>query len=256
MNRIVILILLAVLVYYVLIQDLFFISPRGNFTFLTRDDTSSFFVKDVDGYVESMNDLDVLAQGCKTKLEFLDRISKAADNFTLKEKWKCKKACTYADDWIRSQMAQYPGIENQKLANIPWKLSLTRGKANEEGLPHTRRDIIFLSDQVLELSPRELARTLVHEKIHVYERMFPADLEIWMQANGYKRYKRQSEWPNARSNPDVDGWVYLRPDGKPTVVLYTTDNPTSIDDVVYPGPQHPNTEHPFETLAYLVDSTM
>jgi len=249
-------IVLLVVVYFVVYQDLFFIHPRGNFTFLTRDETSNFFIKDIDGYVESMTDIDVIAQGRTSKMDFINAISSAADSFTLNEKWKCKKACTYADDWIRTKMGNYTGIDNKKLADIPWKLSLTRGTANEEGLPHTRTDVIFLSDQVLALSPRELARTLVHEKIHVYERMYPADLDIWMNANGYKRYKRQSEYPNARSNPDVDGWVYLRPDGKPTVVLYRNNKPKGIDDVTYPGPQHPNTEHPFETLAYLVDATV
>lgn len=224
-----------------------------NITFLTKENTIDFFQKDVDGYIEQLSLPDLIAQKANTHQEFLNAICNAADSFSLSEKAKCLYTCTLADRWIRNKMKQYTGINNQKLANLPWKLSLTRGRVNEEGLPHTRKDVIFLSDDTLSLSNKELTRTLIHEKIHVYERLFPQDMELWMNASGYKRYKRLSEHQLARSNPDVDGWTYINPQGLETVVFYRSEKPKGIDDVIYPGAQHPNTEHPYETLAYMID---
>jgi hypothetical protein len=223
--------------------------------FLSKQETIDFFTQDVDGYLEQLSLPDLIAQKANSHETFLSLICNAADDFSLSEKEMCIHACSLADDWIQNKMSTYTGINNKKLANLPWKLSLTRGKANEEGLPHTRKDIIFLSDDVLNLSKKELVRTLIHEKVHVYERLYPQDIELWMKTNGYKRHKRLSEYKLARSNPDVDGWTYINPSGKETIVFYRNENPKGIDDVIYPGPQHPNTEHPYETLAYLIDNS-
>lgn len=225
-----------------------------NIEFLTKEETQQFFKNDVDGYIEQLTLPDLIAQRTTSHSEFQTNIIKASAHFTLKEKEKCIQACTLADKWFRTNMPSLPGIDNIKLATLKWKLSLTRGKANEEGLPHTRTDIIFLSDEVLTLSLKELTRTLIHEKVHVYERLFPHHIDIWMNKSGYKRYNRLTKYKLARSNPDVDGWTYINPNGIETVVLYRSDNPKGIDDVIYPGPQHPNTEHPYETLAYMIDN--
>ena len=41
----------------------------------------------------------------------------------------------------------------------------------ENGLPHTRSNIIFLSDKMIpETETPDFINTLIHEKIHVYQR--------------------------------------------------------------------------------------
>ncbi len=222
--------------------------------FYTKTQTSDFFRKDPDGYVEMMTLLDVKAQGAKSKLDFINKICNAADNFTIKEKALLIRACTNADYFFKNEMPDIEGIDKNIIVKIPWKLTLTRGKANEEGLPHTRQDIIFLSDQVLKLSLDMITRTMIHEKIHVYERLYPHLIQKWMNSEGYIRHRRLNDLPYARSNPDVDGWTYIDPKGSETVVNYRTDNPTSIDDVYYPHDDHPNSEHPYETIAYRIDA--
>jgi hypothetical protein len=79
-------------------------------------------------------------------------------------------------------------------------------------------------------------------------------MKVWREAEGYKPYKKFSEYPMRRSNPDLDGTVYLDKYGNETLVQFTTTNPSSIDDkVTYPGGKTWKEEHPNETLAYMVD---
>ena len=61
----------------------------------------------------------------------------------------------------------------KEIANIKWVFSKTEsnGKLSyESGLPHTRKNIIFLSDKVLINDEDELIKVLIHEKIHIYQR--------------------------------------------------------------------------------------
>lgn len=219
--------------------------------FYSHDDTFKFLYNDIDGYVERMSQQDLLSQGCSTPKQFILKISSAADNFTFPERMKCLMATAKADKFLKR--LKLAGIDAKKLADLEWNLAVTRGRAYEEGLPHTRRDVIFISDDVLSLPLKDLTRTLIHEKVHVYERLNPQDIYNWMASVGFKRHKRQSDYKNARSNPDVDGWVYLDPDGRETVVLYRSENPAHLDDVQYPYKHDSSSEHPYETLAYLVD---
>lgn len=223
-------------------------SPR----FYTYEETYNFLSKDVDGYVEKMTEQDLLSQKSKSKKDFIKNITNAIDDFTLEEKIKCYLATVKADKFLKK--IKIDGIDSEKLSKMKWNLALTRGSAYEEGLPHTRRDVIFISDQVIALPIDDLTRTLVHEKVHVYERLYPQDIEKWMTKVGFKKFKRQSEYENVRSNPDVDGWVYLDPKGRETVVLFRNENPSHLDDVIYPFGHDASSEHPYETLAYLIDT--
>lgn len=242
----------AVLVFVIVIFFVVIVYYRmSSPNFYSHDDTFKFLYYDIDGYVERMTPQDFISQGCATRNQFITKISSAADDFTFPERMKCLIATKNADKFLRNLKIE--GIDAKKLANLDWNLALTRGRAYEEGLPHTRRDVIFISDDVLSLPMKDLTRTLIHEKVHVYERLNPQDIYNWMSTVGFKRYKRQSDYKNARSNPDVDGWVYLDPNGRETVVLYRSENPAHLDDVHYPYKHDSSSEHPYETLAYMVD---
>jgi hypothetical protein len=58
-----------------------------------------------------------------------------------------------------------------------------------------------------------------------------------------------------RSNPDLDGIVYLDNTGKETLAIFNTLTPDSIDDSYYPQPGEHGymAESPIETLAYYID---
>jgi hypothetical protein len=126
---------------------------------------------------------------------------------------------------------------------MPWVFA----KAEyEEGLPHTRENIIFLSNDTLKHSDRRLKSILLHEKVHVYQRANRGEVARVIADAGYARVSQRSGVKRARGNPDVDDYIYQGPDGKLHVCEYTSDTPTSIRDVLCT----PMKEHPYETMAY------
>lgn len=159
-------------------------------------------------------------------------------------------------------------------AKLPWTFALTSADgAYEAGLPHTRGHIIFLCESIFATSSphggraeaaatsstttsshtsvKNLLRTLVHEKLHVYQRYFPEECLVTLyHMLSFRRHGMRSDFrahvdDRIRSNPDLDGYVYTR-DGHLCFARYTSTSPRSVLDTVQVGP----TEHPHEWLAY------
>ncbi len=224
----------------------------GRIRFLDKKDTVEFVKSDKDDYLKELTEYDIKAQKSKTKKEYQSKIIESASSLTPEEKKKLLKACNRADNVLRK--IKLPGFDGEKAANLDWNIALTRGRKYEDGLPHTRLDTIFISDRhPLSYDDDQIAKTMLHEKVHVYERLFPEDIKIWMKHAGYKPYKKWKDFKVARSNPDIDDWSYLDKDGKPLVVLYKTKNPSSIHEVEYSNNGDATTEHPYEVLAYSLE---
>lgn len=243
--------LIVILIFMLIDTDDKEIEYFGRIRFLDKQETTHFFKSDKDDYIKKLTPFDIKAQKSKSKKDYQNKIIESADSFTLEERLRIEKACKRADDAL--ERINIPGFDGIKASNLDWNLALTRGRKYEDGLPHTRLDTIFLSELVLLSSDDQIAKTMLHEKVHVYERLFPEDIEIWMRSQGYKPYKKWSDFKIARSNPDINEWSYLDPNGKPMVVLYKTHNPNSIHEVKYSGEQDPSNEHPYETLAYTLE---
>ena len=87
-------------------------------------------------------------------------------NFSDKEKIMLTKATKKADEYFL-KMKDIPYIDKYKLANMNWNFSKTLRRDYEAGYPHTRENIIFITDEVIR--HHELTRIMIHEKIHVFE---------------------------------------------------------------------------------------
>jgi len=170
-------------------------------------------------------------------------------SFTDDQKRRIEKAAYDADNFFKS--LQIDGLDTNLIRLIPWNICLTRDNDYEDGFPHTRGDKIFLSTK-LDMSHKNLTATLVHEKVHIYQRLYPQDTMSFLEHNGYYRWKQRFGVPRIRSNPDVDPWIYFNPKTKkPMVAYYTSDNPENINDIT--TAEHPELEHPFEQIAYRID---
>ena len=219
--------------------------------FLSREETIQFFRSDPDGYTDSLTPYDLKALGFDNKIEYIDKSCEDAIDFTLSQKEYVTTCCREADVFFMSQLQnRFPYINGEVLATMDWNISLTKGEIYEEGYPHTRMNIIFITPDVIN---RGCTRILIHEKVHVYERLFPSHVEKWMKEMGYKPYKRSNEYRLRRSNPDLDGWVYKDDKGRETIALFKSEQPTGIDDSIYLGGSDWKFEHPYETLAYRID---
>lgn len=208
-------------------------------TFVSSKEVAEFLAADRDGYVASLTPIDLYARDVATAAEYKDRIVKLPVDVDESKKKQITKLAQAVDQYLYQS-------NQHKLASVPWKIAFMKGDAYENGYPHTRGDVIFLSTN--EIDSVALKPTLLHEKVHVYQRMYPDEMAKYIQSNKYRAMKLRKDEPMARSNPDLDDWIYVDPrTSKPMVALYTSQRPSSISDVVL---QNAAYEHPYEKMAY------
>lgn len=87
-----------------------------------------------------------------------------------------------------------------------WKFGLVTEKI-ELGLPHTHRDVIILTKNILSNNLEFLCRLFTHERTHVLQRKYPKKFEIlytkyWNFINVSKIYNFEKFKEETRINPD------------------------------------------------------
>ena len=241
----------------------------GHIKFMTFKETADFLRNDSDRYVRNMSALDLHARHAKTYIDYLNNIEDTAITFTAEEKELLGKCADKADNYFK--MEQFKELEyanhinGNDIAGIKWIFANTYAnhfndtiKEYEEGLPHTRENIIFVSKNVLKYDELNLTNTLIHEKIHIYQRYNSVLFENIIKDMGLieidkKAYKSAKY---IRSNPDTNSKIYYAPDNTKKgidmdanvmVCLYRNNNPNSINDVIH---KNYSTEHPYEKIAY------
>ena len=243
---------------------------REHIKFMTFKETADFLRNDSDAYVRNMSALDLHARHAKTYIDYINNIEDTAITFTADEKDLLGKCADKADNYFK--MGQFKELEyanninGNDIAGIKWIFANTYAnhfndkiKEYEEGLPHTRENIIFVSKNVLKYDELNLTNTLIHEKIHIYQRYNSNIFDKIIKDMGLleidkKAYKSAKY---IRSNPDTNSKIYYAPDSAANgamvtdanvmVCLYRNDNPNSINDVIH---KNYSTEHPYEKIAY------
>jgi hypothetical protein len=186
--------------------------------FLTRAQTQNLLASDPDGFISRLGPYDLAARHVRTRQEYKMIAINSAGSWTPDEKDEL---------WRQAQIAQ-EFIDTTIYSGIPWRFA----KASyEDGLPHTRLDVIFLSGVVQ-------ARTLIHEIVHVGQKLRGANIPP-----GYVLTNKKFE--NLRANPDTDGKVWYR-NGVPAGG-YFGSHPMNISDVTEA------VRHPFEEEAYRLE---
>ena len=251
--------------------------------FMTYKETSNFFAKDNDNYVRNLSELDLHARGVKTHVEYMNQIEDTAISFTDDEKELLERCAKDADKYLRNEnfneLDYGKHLNGNDIADIKWIFANTYTnyfndviKENEQGLPHTRENIILLSKNVLKNDALNLTNTLLHEKIHIYQRYNPEIFDTIIKEMGLKELERKhfKQAKYIRSNPDTNNKIYYRKkdsDGGSSILdilsgdtgdtdydlddvmvcLYRNDKPNSINDVIQ---KNYSAEHPYEKIAY------
>ena len=264
--------------------------------FMTYKETANFFAKDRDRYVRNLSVLDLHARGVKTHVEYMNNIDDTAISFTDDEKELLERCAKDADKYLRNE--RFKDVDYGKhlngndIADIKWIFANTYTnyhldtiKEYEQGLPHTRENVILLSKNVLKNDALNLTNTLLHEKIHIYQRYNPKIFDTIIKEMGLKELDRKhfKQAKYIRSNPDTNNKLYYYPTvknggssgsgssildiitgsgddatttdvavpkydiDKVMVCLYRNDKPNSINDVIQ---KNYTAEHPYEKIAY------
>ena len=241
-----IVIVVVTLLYYnkkELFQNKQFIS---SITFLTAEESVMFLQHDRDGYVKNLTKADLHARHSKTPREYLEKITKCTFSFEARERNLLTRCAYVADRFLENY--KYNLIDCKDIAKIPWKFALICDQY-EEGFPHTRENIIFISKSSLIGSEENIVSTLIHEKVHIYQRHNTEIMDKVLASKGYTICNSAEKYVLKRSNPDITDTVYINPyTGKKMIFIYKSDKPSNINDV-YEGSIH-SIEHPYEQIAY------
>lgn len=217
-----------------------------NIVFYNNQEASIILKKDPDGYFNKLNSLDKQAMNITNTNDYIDKVANSTLSFSDVEKRRISSYTKIADDFLYG--LKIPYLDTKKIAGLKWKFILTKDNINSDGMPHTKGDIIYLSTITLNNSKKLLIQTLIHEKIHIYQRAFPNEIKEWIEKNNYIQYRNNNLLIN-RSNPDVDEWSYMK-DGKECIALYNK-NPNNLNSVIYPFGDS-KSEHPYEDMAYYI----
>lgn len=216
-------VILLILIYIILYP-----SSVLDIDFLTKEEARKFMERDEDGYIRNLSIYDLRARNAENNDDYLKVAINSCLEFNETQKNKLRSCALEALSYFNN--------------NQNWTFALV-SNTYEEGFPHTRANIIFLSPVILNLNNSELIKTLIHESVHIYQRYNKEAMNDYLYKKGYSISRIKDS--RVRANPDLDNYIYKNRDGKELVAYYKTENPKGIGDIILI-----EGEHPFEVMAY------
>jgi hypothetical protein len=232
---IILILLLILLIIYIIYTN----NNKNNFMnkfnttqiiYLSKFDTINFINNDEDNYIKSLSIYDLNARNVKNSNEYIYKITNACLDFNDNQKQKLTNCAVIAKNFFDN--------------NYIWKFALI-DSIYEEGFPHTRKDIIFLSPKIIDYTDDILIEILIHESIHIYQRYNKTAINSYLLTNGYKISRNRNTEPLIRANPDLDEYIYTDKNNEEMIYKYKSINPININDII-PS----KNEHPYEVMAY------
>lgn len=224
---------------------------KSNLKILSKKELTDIITNDYDGYYKTFTDNDLQVRNVSNIKEYKSIIKTSVcipkSNQINKIQKSVKLSDTKIQKLIKENNGDYQHVDLNKLYNIKWKIGFICNNNYENGLPHTRGDVIILPLwMIYNLSISEISSTLIHEKVHVYQKTFKNETQEYLDKNNFKKIKTRDESDNIRANPDMNDGVYS--DGRMIYSAKYLENPESITDVrLYKNSQI--YEHPFEKMA-------
>jgi hypothetical protein len=231
-----------------------------NIHFLSADETRDLISSNVDGYFErfTQNDLRARTQQSASSIgNYLVNLEQYISGFNCGEFTESNKDfITECIDEIETIVFKDPHVDwvdSNKFHAIPWKIGLIVDDSYEYGLPHTRIDTILIPKRsLIKTDRKDFINTLVHEKLHVYQKLYPADFQKYLDHHGFVKYARYGNGDLA-ANPDTDEYVYMKKSGLEKVVYcgkYAKGDKPGVKSIVYQPIDDAKYEHPRELAVY------
>jgi len=204
----------------------------NSITFLSKEETQQFIENDEDYYIRNLSIYDLRARKAISTNDYFKIAIDSCMDFNETQKEKLKYCSNEALKFFNN--------------NYNWTFALTNN-TYEEGFPHTRGTIIFLSPLIINYTHTELIKTLIHESIHVFQRYNKEEIKKYLDKNGYSISRLRNKNSLIRSNPDLDEYIYKNSKGEELIAYYKSEFPKSINDIHMSVMSE---EHPYEKMAY------
>jgi len=240
------LIIIFIIIYYYFLKNKYENFNQDNNIFYTKDETYMIISSNIDNYYNRFTKLDLIARNSISIDDYIKKIKVSPVDFTDTE----INIINNLINLINKIDISCNWINSEKFQMIPWKICLINDNNYENGLPHTRNDNIIIPRKHISFTS-DFMNTLLHEKLHVYQKLYPEDFEIYLISNNFIKYKQYENVLNInyRSNPDTNEWIYTKDD-----IIYKSEysslNPKSLFDVNYEPINKPRYEHPRELSVY------
>jgi len=222
-----------------------------NIYFIDKNELIDILKKDNDNYYKSFFQNDLNARKISSIEEYYDYIDNSISNFTIEEKEKILRCIKIANEKIYNiKLDWFNGL---KANEIDWKIGCMSGKLYENGLPHTRNDIILISKDYLKNNDTRIIKTLIHEKVHIYQKIYNDDTEKFIKYYNYTIMKKKDINDNIRANPDLNNFIYKDKNNNVNKAVYNI-NPINIEDIVYYPINNQSYEHPYEKMAIDIEN--
>jgi hypothetical protein len=225
---IIITIIIIISIYYYFNINIEFYNPKQIGNFLKHDN-----------YFLDMNDINLKLRKISDKNEYIKNINKHFCNFSLLDKIILKYNVNKANNILNN--LNYQGFKGSKLNSIPWVIACSKDDY-EFGFPHTRQNIIILNKN--SIYKKKLYKTLIHERIHIYQRFFPNDVNEFLNINNFKKISKITD--TDRINPDTDGNLYSKDNIIYECKIQNNEVKCTNNSFLY--------EHPYEYMAYLLSN--
>jgi hypothetical protein len=237
--------LIIMLIFFSIIFFYFFYHKEPSITYLSKNKLIEYLIEDNDKFYDKFYEIDFKVRNIKNKEDYYKKINESIDDIDLTYKNLLNISINKSNQFFLNLKEPY--FDNIKCYNIPWKIGTMKGIKYENGLPHTRGDIIILPKYTNDKDDF-LTKLLIHEKIHIYQRFYPNLSEKFIKYHGFKKYKKVEDTDKIRANPDIDDWIYIDLDGKIYKSMFR-ENAKKITDVRFFPINKSRYEHPFEKMA-------
>ena len=231
--------------------------------FLSSDETRDLISSNADGYFErfTQNDLRARTKQRDHKVMVVPQLEQYIQGFNCGDFTDSEKDliadCIAEIETIVVKDIAIDWVDSDKFHAIPWKIGLIADDSYEYGLPHTRIDTILIpksSVVTAKTDKKDLLHTLIHEKLHVYQKLYPADFQKYLDHHGFVKYARYGSLGELASNPDTDEYVYAKKSGLKRVVHCGKYNfstgKTGVKSIVYQPINDAKYDHPRELAVY------
>jgi len=212
--------------------------------FLSKNELENILISDIDNFYDKFKKIDYKVRKINNISEYSSNIKNSVSDFTENEKKKIVEIVKNIERKFTN--INLPWLNGQKFNNIPWKIGLVKGYEYENGLPHTRNEYIIINRD--HLGRHSFFNTMIHEKVHVYQKMFPEDVNIFLNTHNFKKIRKVNENDMIRVNMDIDDWIYSDENGNEYKAVFNK-NPVDIQDVRFTPCNSQLCEHPFEKMA-------
>lgn len=226
-----------------------------NVIFLSDSETQNVLNEDADHYYQTFHKVDLKVRKSKNLEEYLAKIAKSGCEGTEENKEKILHCIEKVNKQLQDKRKDtVEGINIGTLLDLPWKFGFTCDKFYENGLPHTRGDVIILNNLDIERrNMMEMCRLLIHEKVHVYQKSIHKESFEKALEDKYEKTDKLRDKKNSPANPDIDSHIYRKKDDGTIMDSAYVNTPKHFRDVTFPNDDH-TLEHPFETTAYHLEN--